>query len=52
MMYLRGRACKGTYYNETGEKFSLSSLRKAQGEEGQQEQRGEKAYIFPWFLIF
>lgn len=36
MMQLRDRACKGTFYNEMGEKFSLSSLREALGGEGQQ----------------
>lgn len=35
MTHLRDRACKGTFYNEMGEKFSLSSLKKAQGGEGQ-----------------
>lgn len=34
MMHLRDRAYKRTFYNETGGKF-LSSLRKAQGVEGQ-----------------
>lgn len=54
MMHLRDRARKRTFYNETGEKFSLSSLRKAQGLEGQQQQREEESTYFPevpYFLL-
>lgn len=52
MMHLRDRACKGTFYNEMGEEFSLSSLKKAQGGEGQQEQKGGESVYFSWFLFF
>lgn len=47
MMHLRDRACKRMFCNETGEKFSLSSLGKAQEPKGEQQQKEEESTHFP-----